>query len=357
MKKSIFFVSLIISFLSSLMAFADDYPYIYKGFRPMGMGGAFVAVSDDANALFYNPAGLSDVKEKKASILSIEVELSRNGFQAFKDGFDLDTENPVETASFLRDYIGDYNHASISTFPNLVEPNFAFGFFGSIKEDFIAHNYQFPKLDMSHIEDAGIAVGGSRSFYDDNLSLGVSGKLAMRRSLEKEYTLPEIAQDDFQGLMNDDMEDGYGVLLDIGGIYRLGEITSSDGRKINAQAGMSVNNLIGSSMGSAEDLPVHVDVGIALKSDPVILAFDCVDIFRNFDQDEDISKRLRLGIEYAYNKLLAFRAGAYQGYPSYGISLTGEKAQFDLLSYAEEVGTYSGQTKNRRYAFRFAFGF
>ena len=29
------------------------------GARPLGMGGAFTAVSDDINAIYYNPAGLS----------------------------------------------------------------------------------------------------------------------------------------------------------------------------------------------------------------------------------------------------------------------------------------------------------
>ncbi len=31
------------------------------GVRPMGMGGAFVALSDDSNSVYYNPAGLSNV--------------------------------------------------------------------------------------------------------------------------------------------------------------------------------------------------------------------------------------------------------------------------------------------------------
>lgn len=32
------------------------------GVRPLGMGGAFVAVSDDGNSLYYNPAALADAK-------------------------------------------------------------------------------------------------------------------------------------------------------------------------------------------------------------------------------------------------------------------------------------------------------
>ena len=33
------------------------------GVRSMGMGGAFIAVADDVNTVYWNPAGLSDVRE------------------------------------------------------------------------------------------------------------------------------------------------------------------------------------------------------------------------------------------------------------------------------------------------------
>jgi len=35
------------------------------GARPMAMGNAFVALADDCNALFWNPAGLADLKERE----------------------------------------------------------------------------------------------------------------------------------------------------------------------------------------------------------------------------------------------------------------------------------------------------
>ena len=36
--------------------------YLFEGARPMAMGGAFVAVADDANTIFFNPAGLGLLK-------------------------------------------------------------------------------------------------------------------------------------------------------------------------------------------------------------------------------------------------------------------------------------------------------
>lgn len=357
MKKSYLVFSLAISLLSSSLAFAAEYPYIYKGPRPMGMGGAFIAVSNDANALFYNPAGLAYVPEQNATSVSLVIETSRDAVSAYKDALDVSFDDPRETADFLRDYIGENNHAGIVVFPSYAKPNFAFGVFAVGKSDFTAHDYQFPKLELSSLNDVGVAAGFARSFLEEKLSLGATGKLVMRKSLNRIYTLPELTTGDLEDKLRDDSEDGFGVLLDIGTIYRIGEITTGDGTTIQAQAGLSVSNLIGSSMGDAEDITEHVDAGIACKSENLTLAIDYIDILNNFDQDSDIPKRISLGLEYIYDKKYALRTGLHQGYPTYGLGLLGERVRLDLLTYVEEIGTYSGQQKSRRYAFSFAFGF
>ena len=43
------------------------------GARPLGMGGAFVAVSDDANAAIYNPAGLGYITAAAAGFTHVRM--------------------------------------------------------------------------------------------------------------------------------------------------------------------------------------------------------------------------------------------------------------------------------------------
>ncbi len=86
-------------------------------------------------------------------------------------------------------------------------------------------------------------------------------------------------------------------------------------------------------------------------------AMDYVDIFSQFDQDDDIAKRLRLGVECKFYEILFVRAGLYQGYLTAGLNLEAKAVRLDLMTYAEEVGAYSGQRVDRRYAGRFFFGF
>jgi hypothetical protein len=48
------------------------------GVRQMGMGGAAVAVADDATAVYYNPAGLSQLEKRDFSVTSLVNNVERN---------------------------------------------------------------------------------------------------------------------------------------------------------------------------------------------------------------------------------------------------------------------------------------
>lgn len=54
MKKTIFIKLIVLFLLLSVQS-----AYAMYGARPMGMGQAFTAISDDANAAYYNPAGMA----------------------------------------------------------------------------------------------------------------------------------------------------------------------------------------------------------------------------------------------------------------------------------------------------------
>ncbi|MDR3048906.1 MAG: DUF5723 family protein [Elusimicrobiota bacterium] len=60
-----------------------------KGIRPMGMGGAFVAVSDDENAVFYNPAGITQRKSWLLGIFSLGAAINTETISVVSDAMDV----------------------------------------------------------------------------------------------------------------------------------------------------------------------------------------------------------------------------------------------------------------------------
>ncbi|OGF44210.1 MAG: hypothetical protein A2452_05380 [Candidatus Firestonebacteria bacterium RIFOXYC2_FULL_39_67] len=72
-NKYIFGIILLLLLASQLEAAFEG---LYMGARPIGMGSAFVSVSDDSNAILWNPAGLSQLK--KIEIVTLYSKLYWN---------------------------------------------------------------------------------------------------------------------------------------------------------------------------------------------------------------------------------------------------------------------------------------
>ena len=71
MKKTflIFIFILLIPLVLSAGRYAGDFMMIGTGVRPLGMGGAFAAVADNGNAIYWNASGLAQIKEIEAEAM------------------------------------------------------------------------------------------------------------------------------------------------------------------------------------------------------------------------------------------------------------------------------------------------
>jgi hypothetical protein len=350
MKKCVGLLYILI-FLFPWNIFAKELPYLYKGARPLGMGGAFTALSDDAHALFYNPAGLANIKETRQSPINLEIEGSKDAYNFHKDALDVDTDNSKEVASFLQDYLGDYGHIATSIFPNYTKPNLAFGLISTVKSNLQVRDRQYPKLSVDTTGDLGLCAGYAQPFLDNNLLVGSNLKFLYRKSIENEYSAADITTHNFKSRLRDDVQDGIGVLLDLGVIYKI-QPALAEVAPEPLQVGLSISNLIGNKLGDAADLDQHVDLGVSKRIGDLTLAADYVDIFGWMGDDDDIAKRIHLGLEYSLYKIIRLRTGVNQGYMTYGVGVEDKNVQFDLLTYSEEVGTHSGQQRDRRYLLR-----
>ncbi len=378
MKK--FLLSAILGASAFSFAINYEYPYIYKDPRVMGMGGAYVAVGGTSASLFYNPAGIGRIKKEvgfEVDLIGITAAVSEDGYdflQDFQDALDTgdldgdgdDADDQLRAVNeVLKKYRGKTLHYSIDSFPSVARRfgNFgiALGGIAVLKADAIPRQ-GFGSEGVLSV-DASLTYGGvgglSYNFLNESLSVGVGIKVLTRERVLKDFTARELIenQDNLENYIEEQVKkEGSAVGFDIGFIYELPVKVMG----LKPSFGASYMNIGDLDFGEAGRIPETINAGLALKGErnssffnKLTLAFDVVDITKNYEQDDDWGKRLRAGLELGvwsgkWSDLF-LRVGSYQGYWTAGVELRFILIRIVATSYAEEVGAYSGQDENRRY--------
>lgn len=330
----------------------------YQGTRPLGMGGAFTAVADDANALVYNPAGLNKLKSWSFAVINPAVEVGEDTRDFYDEAKDVDFENTDEVADLLRDHMGEFLHARVSLFPHFVMPNFGVGLIGNASADAAPHNVAFPEAEVDARGIAGIQVGGAMPVIEDRLRLGGAVKFMRGWKLDQTYTVVDIADENFDQRVKDDLGKGSGFGLDLGGIYTF------DGVLLKPSVGVALQNVFDTDMSEGGELPMQLNVGIAATEEfwgwlTVNAAADWVDVFGNLSEsgeDYDLAKRLHAGLEAWLTRRLGLRAGLYQGNPTFGATVDLWVLKAEYATYAEEIGTKAGARDDRRHVVQVSLG-
>ena len=81
------------------IAHAGELKWTHYGLRPLAMGNAYVAVADDYNALFYNPAGLARLDSWSLEVFNPRLGVSATTIKTINDFTKLASSNhrlPIE---------------------------------------------------------------------------------------------------------------------------------------------------------------------------------------------------------------------------------------------------------------------
>ena len=249
--------------------FDGQFLKIDVGARAAGMGGAFVAVADDATALFWNAAGIARIDADKS-----ELSLNHANWPA---DLSFDQIGYVFHMQHIPGRLRRFPHARSSMQP-MVETT-------AYQPD--------PEVGTGRTFDAGMMTAGltyARSFTD-KFSAGVTGTFIHEG-------LADLSQQTFA--------------FDIGTLYDVGTL----GMKI----GMAIQN-IGSQIKFIDRearIPAIFRVGTSAT------------IFQSADQKftgsfefshpPDNAERLNVGGEYAFHKYLFLRGGYNINYDAQGLA-------------------------------------
>lgn len=368
----------LIVFLSFQFSFAQSlYSGIrrgYEGTRANGMGGAFTAVADDNTAIFYNPAGMSQL-EKGESNWFIKLDADPE-IQDFYDEIDAATDSNDEVQAIADVIEKNYgNHFSVRA-PSLgflwARPSWGLAVIPvDLSIDMSLHQSVGPAVHLKAIQDTTIAFAKNwkipKWHKSGSFHVGVTAKAIYRMDVDEIVDAASISLND--EIFNiENANEGLAIDADVGFLWK------GPWQRYNPSAAMVIKNiadygylanfeLIGEGTGDPENLHRTIDLGFAMDlpswwvwSSKV--AFDIRDMLH---PNWNLQKGIHLGAEFMWEVASWFRggwrAGLNQGYWTAGF--TGEFGIFklDLASYGEEVGVEDTKIENRRFMLEMSLDF
>ncbi|MFW7377591.1 MAG: conjugal transfer protein TraF [Oligoflexus sp.] len=328
---------------------------LYRSAYYLGRGDAGIALSDDYEAIFYNPAGLAEGTGlyKQTVFLSPQVDLS------------IDTRNLVQKIalqkkndpSTFRQHVGKNQHLGLSNFTGIVFRRAALGVIANTNNDFLLRKSEDEHgaevLSAKSVTNAGITFSFAEKFFDDRLLVGLTAKYLNQiygaldiNVLDSQNIAAKLEGDEVQqqttGLGAD-----LGILLKFHGrhpfhvaatIENLGET-----RLKPAKAG-----------GAGRYLKQVYNLGFAYTVNSHLshmkLALDFRDVGGRLETNP--YKRLHIGAELALGSAFGLTGGWNQGYPGGGLYLNLYLMRFDFGAYTQEMGTTAGARPDSRFFLR-----
>lgn len=199
-------------------AWGFELPEFYRGVRAMGMGNAFTAVADDADSVFYNPAGMALNKRFEFRPINPKFDLSADPIDMVRKPGELGGKLDGATISKL---FGKHFYGSGTVFPALHFPYVTIGYFYQAQGHLIMRNLAFPKVEATYLRDYGL-VGGvayeTRGFSRRHYArYGVAVKWLTRQGFQKTIPVTDLVTADrtYFSRFGNNKGDGVGLTLGI----------------------------------------------------------------------------------------------------------------------------------------------
>ena len=359
----------------------------YLAPRALGMGDAFVAVANDYSALFYNPAGLA---RREDGELDLYIDLAASGnfatagkdFSAAAATTGTDAEKLTAQVAAIEKYYGKTFSVRLSPLNGiLVRPGWGVGFIpADVTVEMTMHQNVGPAINLTVYTDTTLALGYGadfRGFSGGRMSWGVTGKLVNRGYFSKTVTALEAALNPSL-VTAQDLKEGYTVDADLGFLFT--PHLASDGifsllRLARPTFGAVIRNVGETGFKNSfkvfnkiqteapEKLYRVLDIGTKWEY-PSVWIFGgrgVLDIRDIGHPAWNWRKGSHLGFEFDWTVSSwwkgHYRVGLNQGYLTAGASALFTIFSLDVVTFSEDVGTFSQPVENRMYMVRMNLNF
>lgn len=355
-----------------------EYPSLYRGVRPLGMGNAFIAMpGTDENAPFYNPAAINDYERKlHFRFLSPVIDFSPSVIKLTQDVIDLaDKVNKQagnagkinEFTKFVDAHTGEFETVQLRM---PVVQGWNKYFFTSVLFDsrtsFSFRNRAFTNIELASRSDAGGALGTAYNFKDllgieQDLQAGMNMKILYRYSIEKTITASDIVNNaSFSDAIP--RNSGIGVGFDLGFKGSLPTFGLKWVDFLKPTAGFTWQDVGDTRFsGKAPNTPQSVSIGFAFHPKLGDWQFHLANDFRELNQSAAFIRQWNIGAEveapgWKYFHT-SFRIGGNQGYLTGGTTFDFRFFKLEGAFYGEEVSQFGHEKQLFRLATNLSFGF
>jgi hypothetical protein len=360
----------------------------YESPRALGMGDAFVALSDDYSGLFYNPAALAR-REDGDMNWYIDFRLTKDIFTLSKDITDAsstktsgtqdqqDAAQQQAVANVLQNVYGSQYYGRFS-FPNAiwVRPNWGMAIIPlDLTLQTTVHQQVGPSLDTKIYSDTIMAFGMGKDYGwipNGRTSAGFNLKAVYRGFFNESIDAPSIATNP-NLIQPSQFREGSTVDLDFGLMYdpeipetgflsafKLAKPTFAFVLRNALDYGFKEGTLYNKDENTEppEKLYRRIDIGSKWEY-PSLWIFSgrgVLDFRDLLHPNVSLKKSTHIGLEADW-KLFSWWKGAYrvglnQGYATAGVSALFAIFNLDVLTYGEDIGTSTESKENRKYEVR-----
>lgn len=364
-------ISGIALYAATVASAMEEQPRIFRGIRSEGMGGVLYTTGNYSEALFGNPARLSEVDASKFTLLETMLETNTTLLSTSSELSSLRNASGSGTISSAANLIGKTEHLLFQLMTAYYSPAFiddlGFGFaMLAAAHTNLAVNYT-TDIDTQTIVDVGPTMGFSYPFLNRALTLGLNLHFLYRVAADQTISSLDLLTGSKLSLQNFGKQ-GFGIDADLGGYYHipweLPFMRLSAGATMTGLFKSHYDEISTSLLSKIGTRPVNNDrlLHLGMRCDfpdwwwftAPLFSFEIQD---NGDAQKRISfaKKTHFGAEGKLSRVVALRLGLNQGYLTAGLGFDLPVVKMDLSTYGEELAGNSGQREDRRLAFRLAF--
>lgn len=331
------------------------------------MGGAFTAVANDENAVFYNPAGYAIINNGIISVFSLGIKVNIDDsalrlYNALISGTNVGSSENINT------YFSDTTVAAGITGPiyfGRVGNNFGFSFFDSINISMDTRpGGMQPSAVFNAYTDLGFIGGYSVELpFLKNLYTGLNLKVVLRTKSNIEGTVLGVID-----TISNSSEIPLSKAIGFGGDFGILYIPYSW-----FSLGLSAKDFFGTRFSSWEPLnqsepfprsSIKPRIAFGMAFYPLrgttlesknfnnfVVAIDYSDLL----DYSSILSNINFGMSFNTLRIINLRGGFEGGYPALGFGFDLNFFHLDIVYFVDELGAYPGANPVQNLMFNFAF--